>query len=227
MHDYEYLLNDKELTNLLSSINQTDTNAYTACHGSYHAGFVEKRVEKILTDLNYDKRTIEIGKITGLIHDIGCISGKKGHALKSSQMCKKFLCKINVTTLEKKIITQAILDHSNGNNIKSAIGASLLIADKTNLSKKRILNSNDVNNYHKNLLEVDKVDVSIIRKDMIINFVAYDKFSIIKLNELWNKAFIVPVKAAKYLNYTVIFTINDIQINDSLFTCCTLHNEKN
>jgi len=209
-HDFKILYIDVELNDLLSSINKTNAEIYSACHGSYHAKFVANRVEEILANLHFDKRTIEIGKIAGLLHDIGCVAGKHGHALASSKMCEKFLHKINITALEKDVIIQAIADHSSGNDIKSAIGAALLIADKTDLSKERILNPLDLNNYHENLLEVERVDIFIQGKVMAINLVASDKFSPIILNELWNKAFIVPVKAAKYLGYSAEFMVNSI-----------------
>lgn len=35
-------------------------------------------IEKLLTSLNFDRKTIELGKIAGLLHDIGTIDGKKG-----------------------------------------------------------------------------------------------------------------------------------------------------
>ena len=213
-HDLEILYTDAELNELLSSINEANPNVYSACHGSYHADFVSKRVGEILTDMNFDKRTIEIGKIAGLLHDIGCISGKDDHAIKSIQMCEKFLRKTNVTSLEENIIKQAIADHSNGNDIKSAVGAALLIADKTDLSKERVLNPADANNYHKNLCEVEKVDVFIRGENMIINFVASDKFSIAVLRNLWGKAFTVPLKAAEYLGYSAVFTVNDLLVSN-------------
>ena len=214
LHDLEILCTDTELNELLSSINEANPDAYSACHGSYHANFVSKRVGDILAGMNFDKRTIEIGKIAGLLHDIGCISGKDDHAIKSSLMCGKFLCKTGVTSLEKSIIVQAIADHSNGNDINSPVSAALLIADKTDLSKERVLNPADANNFHKNLCEVEKVDVSIHGESININFVASDKFSIATLRDLWGKAFTVPLKAAKYLGYSAVFTVNDLQVTN-------------
>jgi len=212
LSDFNTLFYDAELNDLLSSINETDIDVYTACHGSYHAKFVAARIGKILLDLHFDNRTIEIGKITGLLHDIGCIDGKHGHSIKSSKMCEKYLRKINISTFEKDAITQAIADHSNGDNIKHAIGAALLIADKTDLSKERVLNHANINSYHKNLLEVESVDITIQETDMIINFIATDKFSPILLNNLWSKAFTVPVKAAKHLGLSARFMINDVPL---------------
>lgn len=213
MRDFEILRADTELNDLLSSINEAHTEVYSTCHGSYHANFVACRAGTILADLHFDNRTVEVGKIAGLLHDIGCISGKDNHAMKSSQMCEKFLCKTNLTSIEKDVIIQAIVDHSDGNDIKSVVGAALLIADKTDLSKERILDHTDLNNYHKNLLEVENVDVSIQGSEMIINFVASEKFSVIVVHELWSKAFYIPAKAAKYLGCAAVFMVNGLRTN--------------
>ena len=209
MTDYLLLTKDKELHKIISSINNAYPKDYTACHGKYHADFVANMVEHILSGLSYDERTVELGKIAGLLHDIGCIGGKKGHAKRSSEMCTTFLNKIDVTAPEKSIIIHAIKDHSNGDDIRSPVGAALLIADKVNVSRERVLYPADVNTYHKNLLEVYKVDVSIADKTIIINYISTDKFSPFVLFDLWSKAFSVPAKAAEYLGLACEFRIND------------------
>lgn len=215
-NDFSFLYADAELVSLLSSINQSDTKCdvvhFLACHGIYHANFVLNRVGMILSDLNFDYRTIELGKIAGLLHDIGCIYGKHGHALASSTLCEKFLCKVGITPPEKEIITHAIADHSGGKNIRSAVGAALLIADKTDLSKHRILNSSPCDAYHKNLFLVESVDITIHDGVMNIDFNAAKDFSPAILNEIWSKAFTVPVKAAKYLGLDTKFTVNCLPI---------------
>ena len=213
MSDFAILYENDELGKVISSINAINAEEYTACHGRYHADFVANTVEYILTALSYDERTIEIGKIAGLLHDIGCIDGKKGHAKRSMVMCEEFLNKTGLTALEKSIITQVICDHSNGDNIMHPVGAALLIADKINVSRDRVLAPYDSNTYHKNLLEIEQVDISIIDGTIIINYISTGKFSPILLLELWSKAFTIPVKAAKYLNCSCEFRKNNELMN--------------
>ena len=212
MHDFEILHTDIELRDLLSSINETDPEAFSACHGTYHANFVSHRTGEILASLGFNNRTVELGKIAGLLHDIGCIRGKKNHAIKSSQMCETFLNKTNLTSKEQAMIFQAIADHSNGDEITSPVGAALLIADKTDLAKERILDYTNLNNYHKNLLEVESVKLSLRKGTMIINFVASEKFSPTVLHGFWSKAFSVPAKAARFLGCIAVFMVNGSQI---------------
>lgn len=85
MNNYDLLNNDKELNNIIDSINKVNENILLACHGRYHITFVIKTIENLLTKLNFDEYIIELGKIAGLLHDIGIIEGKKGHEHRSSE----------------------------------------------------------------------------------------------------------------------------------------------
>lgn len=75
--NYDLLNNDKELNNIIDSINKVNENNLLACHGRYHINFVIKTIETLLTKLNFDENIIELGKIVSLLHDIGTIKGKK------------------------------------------------------------------------------------------------------------------------------------------------------
>ncbi len=77
MNNYNLLINDKELNDIIDSINEINKDNLLACHGRCHTTFVINAIEKLLTSLNFDRKTIELGKIAGLLHDIGTIDGKK------------------------------------------------------------------------------------------------------------------------------------------------------
>lgn len=139
MNNYDMLNNDEELNNIIDSINKVNENILMACHGRYHTTFVIRTIENLLAKLNFDEYTIELGKIAGLLHDIGAIEGKNGHVKRSSEMCIHFLDKTTLSRESKETIIHAIKDHSNGDEINSPVGAALLIADKINISKERVL----------------------------------------------------------------------------------------
>lgn len=135
MENFENLINNQELNEIIDSINEKNKETLLACHGRYHTTFVVNTIEIILKKLGYSDNVVELGKIAGLLHDIGTITGKKNHAIKSSEMCNKFLDTLTLSKEEKEIIIHAIEDYSNGNAINSPVGASLLLADKINISK--------------------------------------------------------------------------------------------
>ena len=166
MNNYDLLYNDKELNSIIDSINKINENNLLACHGRYHTTFVIKTIEQLLTELNFSENTIELGKIAGLLHDIGTVNGKKGHAHRSSEMCIHFLDKTRLSQESKDIIIHAIEDHSNGNEINSPVGAALLLADKIDISKNRVLELGKQDCWHNNLLNIEETILTIKDKNI-------------------------------------------------------------
>lgn len=208
MNNYDLIYNDKELNNIIDSINKINENNLLACHGRYHTTFVINSIEKLLTRLNFDRETIELGKIAGLLHDIGTIEGKKGHAHRSSEMCVHFLDKIKLSQESKDIIIHAIKDHSNGNEINSPVGAALLLADKIDISKNRVLELGKQDRWHNNLLNIEETILTVKDKNIIINYIVNDKFSREILSEEWRKGITIPIKASNYFGCNCIFQLN-------------------
>lgn len=210
------------LNELLNFVNETTGKNYCgACHGRYHAMYVVKVIEHILRALSYDNNTVELGKIAGLLHDIGCTYGKKEHAWMSSNMCVEFLNKTNLAQEDKYIIFHAIQDHSNGNNINSVIGAALLIADKIDVSKNRgfyvkkdlknkgLIIEEDLNKKD-DLCEIEDIDIIILNNVITFNFITNGSFSKLKdiLLKTTMESFMKIEKGSKYLNCICVFKIN-------------------
>lgn len=212
MNNYELLNRDVELNNIIDSINKVNEDSLLACHGRYHTTFVINTVWKILSGLNYDSDMIELGKVAALLHDIGTIYGKNGHAHRSSEMCTKFLNKTNLSQKSKNIIIHAIYDHSNGDDLNSPIGAALLLADKINLSKDRVLELGKDDNALSEFLNVDETVLTVSSKNIIINYVANDKFSSEMFVSQWEKVIRVSIKACDYLGCKCVFQVNGINI---------------
>lgn len=208
MKNYDLLNNDKELNNIIDSINKINENNLFACHGRYHTNFVIKTIENLLNKLNFDKNIIELGKIAGLLHDIGTIEGKKGHAYRSSEMCTHFLDKTSLSQENKNIIIHAIIDHSNGDEINNPVGAALILADKIDISKNRVLELGKKDRWHSNLLNIEKTILNVEDDKIIINYIVNNKFSKEILAEQWKKGIILPIKASNYFGYKCIFQIN-------------------
>ena len=208
MENYEILINNPKLNLIIDSINEKNKDVLLACHGRYHTTFVVNTIEYILNSLGYNSKMIELGKIAGLLHDIGTLNGKKGHAIKSSEMCKMFLDKTHLSHEDKNIIIEAIANHSNGEHISSPVGAALLIADKIDISKNRVLELGRKDFWHSNLLNIEQVQLSIEESKIIINYLANDNFSEEILLSEWQKGFLIPVRASEYLGCGCIYQIN-------------------
>ncbi len=152
-----------------------------------------------------------------LLHDIGLSKGDKvDHAIESSKMFTKFLDKNDITKSEEEILRQAIMDHSKGNDIKSLVGLSLVLADKLDVTYDRTINSSIQDTINKEIQKIRSVDINITEDNLIVYYKTIDNFDINILKN-WPKAITIPYKVAKYLNKNYIFMINDVQTDISSF----------
>lgn len=122
------------------AISSKFNNMVALDHGIKHMDRVANNVYKLLKEYNCDNHTCELGYITGLVHDIGMIKGKKGHAENGSKLAENYLIKFDFLN-EKDIlqITTAIRNHGNGGENPDEITAFLAISDKADMCKARSL----------------------------------------------------------------------------------------
>ncbi len=215
---YEAVLKNKEYIELTEKIGRmkfiTD-NKWDWEHGLGHYKRVAMYTKKILEQLNAEERIIDLGMTAALLHDIGLSESgpnKIDHALKSSMMFQKFLIQTDITISEKQMLEQAIKDHSNGNDIRSNIGLALVLADKLDVTYHRTINSSIQDNINKEYQKIQKVDIEINDKDLIVKYVVEGilNFDIIKE---WPKCITIPKKIAHYLKKNCIFIVNDEIVN--------------
>ncbi len=210
---YEVILNNPKYLETVGKIEKIKfiTNGkWDWDHGLNHYKRVASYIEIILKQLGEGERTIELGKCAALLHDIGLsISDfKKDHAIKSSEIFRNFLKDTDITKEEEKILEDAIKDHSNGNNIKSTIGYSLVLADKLDVTYHRTINSSIQDTLNKEFQKIKKVDIKIDKENLIINYIVDGILNLDIIME-WEKCVTIPKKIAHYLNKNFIFMINN------------------
>lgn len=213
MDAYEKFSNCPDIGQMLDNINglMQPKGMYSACHGRYHAMYVVSVVENILQSLSYDARTVELGKIAALLHDIGNIAGRWNHARKSAALASVLLdYPIHFSQEEKTMVIQAIEDHSAGKHVSSAVGAAVFIADKADITKRRILPSENIDPFHKNLMEIEDVEITVSGNAITINYITSDSFCRDTLSE-YLKKFEMSAKAAAYLGCTYHLQFNGVE----------------
>lgn len=151
--------------------------------------------------------------IAALLHDIGLSKGDKvGHALESSKIFKKYININDFSNDELDVIEQAILDHSNGNNIQSLVGVALLLADKLDVTFHRTINSSIQDKVNKEFQKIRKVNIEIDEKNLIIKYSTTSDFDKLIIKN-WSKVVTIPKKVAIYLNKEYKFMINNEIVN--------------
>ena len=176
---YEQIKNDEHIKNLFVTLANEEQKAdyFLAYHSKVHIMNVVSTVEKVLTSLGYDEDMIESAKIAAILHDMGVIYGKEGHARKSYEMAKQYFEDNNIDTGNNDMILDAILHHSNGFERNNPIASALIFADKIDIKKDRIARDgyNDIG--MRQLQYIEDIDIFIDKqkKELMVNFILDDK----------------------------------------------------
>lgn len=112
-------------------------------HSTRHINIVSERAGKILADLGYDERSIELAKIAGYLHDIGNCVNRVDHAHSGAIIAYNILKEMGMDIQERTEIMMAIGNHDeNTGTAISDISAALILADKSDVHRTRVRNTN-------------------------------------------------------------------------------------
>ena len=189
-------------------------------HGLRHVGYVSKTTSNILRTLGYDERMVELGAITGWIHDIGNAVNRHDHGLAGALLAEDLLKRMGMDMREIGLIISAIGNHEEETGFPvNELSAALIIADKSDAHRSRVRRKNfNINDIH------DRVNMSILK-----NFVAIDTekkvirlfmymddtiSSFMEYLEIYLSRMVLSEKAARVLGYDFQLIINDTVINN-------------
>ena len=139
----EDVIKDEEVEAFVkASQKQLNALGYTE-HSYRHIGIVSKRTGEILQKLGYDEKTVELGKIAGYLHDIGNCVNRTDHAHSGAILAYNILKEIGVPADDRTEIVMAIGNHDEGTGTAvSDISAALILADKSDVHRDRVTNTN-------------------------------------------------------------------------------------
>lgn len=209
---------DKNIRTLIDAANRNlEVMGYTE-HGIRHVGFVSKTTSNILSELGYDERTVELGAITGWVHDIGNAINRKHHGLTGATLAFELLAKMGMDIAEIALVVGAIGNHEEQTGMPvSHISAALILADKSDAHRSRVRNIDyDENDIHdrvnmaikKNYLTVDKEKKAI----RLVIFMDQTS-STMEYMQIYLSRMVLCEKAADFLGYVFELVINGSLIN--------------
>ncbi len=143
---------------------QLNAIGYTE-HGHRHISIVSKRAGDILEKLGYPERTIELARIAGYMHDIGNCVNRVDHAHTGAILAYDILKEMGMPIEEITKIMMAIGNHDeNTGTAVSDISAALILADKSDVHRDRVVNKNiSTFDIH------DRVNYAVTNADLILN----------------------------------------------------------
>lgn len=111
-------------------------------HSRVHSAKVSCTAGKILAELNYPEEEIELARIAGYMHDVGNCINRTDHAHTGGILAFQLLTKMNADPAAIAKIIGAIGNHDERTGCATEpISAALIIADKTDVRRNRVRNS--------------------------------------------------------------------------------------
>ena len=111
-------------------------------HSFRHVGLVSENAGKILEQLNYPEREVELARIAGYLHDIGNAVNRADHAHTGALMAYRILTGMGMDCEEAAHVMMAIGNHDEQTGTAvSSISAALILADKSDVHRSRVTNT--------------------------------------------------------------------------------------
>lgn len=210
---------NREIRSLIEASNDVlSAMSYTE-HGLRHAMNVSKTTYEILSKLEYDERTRELGRIAGYVHDIGNAVNRFNHGVTGGALLFPILRDMGMDIVEIGKILSAVGNHEEEiGAIISEISAALVIADKSDAHRTRVKKgSYDKQDIHdrvnysikKNILEIDPEKRLITSK-----YYMDSTSSVMEYLTIYLKRMTMSEHASSYLNCRFRLMINDSYINE-------------
>ena len=193
-------------------------------HGMVHLKVTLERASRIAKNVGLSEREQELAAIAAYCHDMGNFLQRSGHCYTGAMIFSNFFmgkCKTEEDFNEVTEIMQAIANHDEHvPDIVNKIGAVLVIADKSDVHRRRVKNLSPENikaDIH------DRVNYSVINSDLSFNNEKKEIALNLKIDtevtgpmeyfEIFNKRMVFSRKAAEFLGYSYILSINDFKLS--------------
>ena len=125
---FEYIRKNPDIRTYIQRADEALKSIGYTEHSFPHVEKAAATAARILTELGYPEREIELARIAGFLHDIGNVINRVDHAQSGAVMAFRLLDRLEMSVDE---ICSVI----------SAISAALILADKTDVRRSRVRNT--------------------------------------------------------------------------------------
>jgi metal-dependent HD superfamily phosphatase/phosphodiesterase len=165
MITFKDIKNNEEIKTYIAAADRSLSALGYTEHSFAHVGLVSERAASMLEALGIDERTVELARIAGYLHDIGNLINRVDHSQSGGIMAFKILRDMGMPADEIATIITAIGNHDEGTGVPvDMVAAALILADKSDVRRSRVRNSDPVTfDIH------DRVNFSVVDSSLDIN----------------------------------------------------------
>jgi len=183
-------------------------------HGDRHGKRVGKGAGRILQELGFSQREVNLAIIAGYLHDIGNVINREAQAQTGALLAQGILCRMGMNPTDLAEVLAAIGNHheEDGSPV-SHISAALILSDKADVHSSRVRNPkfikfdiHDRVNYaaKKSSLHIDKENKTITLALEIDTEIS----PVMEYFEIFMTRMLMSRRAAEFLGCTFRLMIN-------------------
>jgi len=133
-------------------------------HSFAHVVKCAETASRLLRELGYPERDIELVRIAGFMHDIGNCINRTDHAQSGAVMAFRILDKLGMSPEDIAVVITAIGNHDEHTAFPvNAVAAALILADKTDVRRSRVRNRDTITfDIH------DRVNYAVTEADLVL-----------------------------------------------------------
>lgn len=187
-------------------------------HSYRHLGIVSERAGNILRDLGFDERTVELTRIAGYMHDIGNCVNRVDHAHSGAILSYNILKDMGMDVNERTEIMMAIGNHDeNTGTAVSEISAALILADKSDVHRDRVVNKNistfDIHDRVNYAVTNAELKLDVAKRKILLDLTIDNNICpVLDYFEIFMARTMMSKYAAKYLKIWFELVINDTKL---------------
>ena len=186
-------------------------------HSFAHVEKAAHNAAMILETLNYPPRQVELAKIAGFLHDIGNVINRNDHAQSGAVMAFRLLDRLEMPVDEICSIISAIGNHDGTAQPVDAISAALIIADKTDVRRSRVRNTDfmtfDIHDRVNYAVEYSNLHFSEDKKSLVLDLTIDTEISsVLEYFEIFMERMLLSKRAALFFDKKFKMYINGSSI---------------
>jgi metal-dependent HD superfamily phosphatase/phosphodiesterase len=191
MMKWEQVRKDPEVKAVIKMADQAMAVIGYTEHGERHARRVAKGTERILQELGFSEREVNLAGIAGYLHDIGNVINREAQAQTGALLAHSILSRIGMKPADLAEIMAAIGNHheEDGSPV-SRISSALILSDKADVHSSRVRNPKFIKfDIH------DRVNYAVKRSTLRID----------KKNKTITLALVIDTEISPVMEYFEIF----------------------
>lgn len=206
---------DEDIKTYIEYADETLASLGYTEHSVAHTRRCAADVERILSDLGYSERIVELGKIAAYMHDIGNVVNRADHAQSGAIMAFTILTRMGMDPDEVARITAAIGHHDEATAFPvNPIAAALILADKSDVRRSRVRNPDmsrfDIHDRVNYAAEKSVIILDTQKRVITLELTIDTKISaLMDYFEIFLSRMQLCRKAANYLDLMFKLSIND------------------